>query len=100
VTKLPRTWSGAFSSANAVSMSWRKVGPPERVGSAHLRQSRANAAAVDRQAFLLSRPLGLDEQETKEKLAGMLRRHEEEWDSFVDALEPRSFVAQWIARGQ
>ena len=28
------------------------------------------------------------------------RRHEEEWDSFVDALEPRSFVAQWIARGQ
>ncbi len=61
---------------------------------------QANAAAVDRQAFLLSRPLGLDEQETKEKLAGMLRRHEEEWDSFVDALEPRSFVAQWIARGQ
>lgn len=67
---------------------------------AHLRQSRANAAAVERQAFLLNRPLGLDEQETKEKLAGMLRRHEEEWDSFVDSLEPRSFVAQWIARGQ
>lgn len=67
---------------------------------AHLRQSQANAAAVERQAFLPSRSLGLDEQETKEKLAGMLRRHEEEWDSFVDSPEPRSFVAQWIARGQ
>ena len=64
------------------------------------RRSPASAAAVARHAFLLSRPLGLDEQETKEKLERMLRQHEDEWRDFVDLLGPRSFVAQWIARGQ
>ena len=66
---------------------------------ANLRRSPASAAAIKRQAFLLSRSLGLDEQDTQRKLEGMLRRHEEEWRDFVDSLGPRSFVAQWITRG-
>ena len=66
---------------------------------AKLRQSSANAAAVQRQAFFLSRSLGLDEQQTQASLDGLLRRHEAEWRGFVDSLGPRSFVAQWIARG-
>lgn len=67
---------------------------------ADLHRSPASAAVVARQAFLLSRPLGLDEHKTKKRLADMLRQHEDEWRGFVDSLGPRSFVAQWIARGQ
>ncbi len=66
---------------------------------ANLRQSAADAAPLKRQIFLLSRSLGLDERETQDRLERMLRRHEEEWRSFVESLGPRSFVAQWIARG-
>ena len=67
---------------------------------ADLRGSPASEVAIERQAFRLSRALGLDEQETKEKLEGMLRQHEDEWRGFVDSLGPHSFVAQWIARGR
>ena len=66
---------------------------------ASLHRSPANSAAIKRQSFFLGRSLGLDEQDTQTKLEGMLRRHEEEWRGFVDSLGPRSFVAQWIARG-
>ena len=66
---------------------------------ASLRQSPANTVAVKKQAFFLSRPLGLRKQETQARLERMLQRHENEWRSFVDSLGPRSFIAQWIARG-
>ena len=66
---------------------------------ASLRHSPFNAAALRRQTFLLSRSLGLEEQDTQTKLEGLLRRHEEEWRDFVDSLGAHSFVAQWIARG-
>ena len=64
---------------------------------AALCRTPANAVTLKRQAFLLSRSLGLGEQETQARLERMLRRHEEEWWGFVDSLGPRSFVAQWIA---
>ena len=67
---------------------------------ADLHRSPASAAGIARQAFLLSRPIGLDEQKTKKRLADMLRQHEDEWRGFVESLGPRSFMAQWIARGQ
>ena len=63
---------------------------------ATLRQWPANVATLNRQAFLLSRSLGMDEQETQTRLERMLRQHEEEWRDFVDSLGPRSFVSQWI----
>ena len=66
---------------------------------ATLRESRPSAVTLQRQAFLLGRSLGLDIRETQDKLERMLQRHEEEWRSFVESLGPRSFVAQWIARG-
>ena len=66
---------------------------------ASLRQSAVNSATLKKQVFLLSRSLELGKQDTWTKLEGMLRRHEEEWSGFVDSLGPRSFVAQWIARG-
>ena len=64
-----------------------------------LLRSTANRSALARQTFLLSRSLGLSEEETRTNLERMLRRHEEEWKSFVNSLGPRSFVAQWIAGG-
>ena len=66
---------------------------------AGLRQSTADAAPLKKQIFLLSGSLGLDERDTRARLERMLRRHEEEWRSFVESLGPRSFVAQWVARG-
>ena len=66
---------------------------------ANLRRFPICAAAIGRQAYLLDRSLGLDERDTQTKLEGMLQRHEEEWRGFIDFLGPRSFVAQWIARG-
>ena len=66
---------------------------------ANLRQSAEDAGPLRKQVFLLSRSLGLDERETEDRLERMLRRHEEEWRSFVESLGPRSFVAQWIGRG-
>lgn len=66
---------------------------------ANLRQSTADAGLLKKQVFLLSRSLGLDERETRDRLERMLRRHEEEWRSFVGFLGRGSFVAQWIARG-
>lgn len=66
----------------------------------HLRRSPAGAAAIARQAFLLTRPLRLDEQEAKKRLEDMLRQHEDEWRGFVDSLGPRSFVTPWTARGR
>lgn len=67
---------------------------------ASLRRSKVDAATLKKQIFLLSRSLGMREQDTQTKLENMLRRHEEEWRDFVESLGSRSFVAQWIARGQ
>ena len=66
---------------------------------ATVREAPAGAAALEREAFLLSRLLGLGELETRANVEGMLRRHEEEWRDFVDSFGSRSFVAQWTARG-
>ena len=66
---------------------------------ARLRRSPAQAAALERHAFLLSRSLDLGEEETHARLKDMLQRHEEEWRRFLDSLGSRSFVAQWVAQG-
>lgn len=66
---------------------------------AALCRSPANGATFRRQAFFLSRSLGSSGEETQANLRRMLQRHGEEWREFVDSLGPRSFVAQWIARG-
>ena len=66
---------------------------------AALSQSPANGTTFRTQAFFLSRSLGSSEEETQARLRRMLRRHGEEWREFIDWLGPRSFVAQWIARG-
>ena len=67
---------------------------------ANLQRSPVDAATLKKQSFLLSRSLGRREQNTQMKLQNMLRRHEEEWREFVESLRLRSFVTQWIARGQ
>ena len=66
---------------------------------ADLLHSSANQVLLDRQVFQLSRSLELPEKETRQKLERLLKRHEEEWKSFVDSLGPRSFVAQWTLGG-
>lgn len=50
-------------------------------------------------AAMRSNAIGVKRFDPEWRLEGMLRRHEEEWSGFVDSLGPRSFVAQWIARG-
>ena len=63
-------------------------------------QSPANQPGLSRQVFGLSRSLGLTEEDVRTKLYRLIRQHEEEWRNFVDSLGPKSFVAQWVRRGE
>jgi hypothetical protein len=63
-------------------------------------QSPANQPGLSRQVFGLSRSLGLAEEEVQTKLYRLIRQHGVEWRNFVDSLGPKSFVAQWIKRGE
>ena len=63
-------------------------------------QSSANQAGLSRQVFLLSRSRGLTEEKVRAKLHRLIRQHAKEWRGFVDSLGPKSFVTQWIGRGE
>ena len=65
---------------------------------ANVLHSSANQVGLSRQVFLLSRSLGLSEEETRTKLERLLEKHTEEWNGFIDSLGPRSFVTQWVRR--
>ncbi len=65
---------------------------------ANVLHSSANQVGLSRQVFLLSRSLGLSEEETRTKLERLLKKHTEEWNGFIDSLGPRSFVTQWVRR--
>ena len=60
--------------------------------------SPASQAGLFRQVFLLSRSLGLPEEEIRAKLARLIRKHADEWKKFIESLGPASFVAQWVER--
>ena len=63
-------------------------------------QSPANQPGFSRQVFRLSRSLELNEAEVRAKLERLVVQHAKEWRGFVDSLGPKSFVAQWIRRGE
>lgn len=58
----------------------------------------ANQAGLARQVDQLSKSLGLSEEEVRTKLKRLLEKHAKEWESFIDSLGPKSFVAQWVER--
>ena len=63
---------------------------------ADLPHSAVNAPAVNRQVFLLSRSIGFGGNDIRGNLERMLRRHREEWKSFIDSLGPWSFLTKWV----
>ena len=63
-------------------------------------QSSVSQPSISRQVSALSRSLGLAEEEVRTKPYRLIRQHREEWENFVDSLGPKSFVAQWIRRGE
>ena len=68
---------------------------------ASILHSSANQAGLSRQVFWLSRSsLGLAEEEVRAKLERLIRKHKEEWRDFIDSLGSKSFVTQWIRRGE
>lgn len=62
---------------------------------AGLRHSAIHAPSLKRNAFQLSRPLGLTMTEAEARLGRLLKQHEDEWKNFMDELGPRSFIKQW-----
>jgi hypothetical protein len=62
---------------------------------AGLLESDSNQIVLDRNAFLLSRSLSETEHAIQNKLNKMLKKHREEWRSFVKYLGPQSFVSRW-----
>jgi 7-cyano-7-deazaguanine synthase in queuosine biosynthesis len=62
---------------------------------AGLRASAANAGALNLSAFQLGRSLGLSQDDARTRLDRLLRQHESEWKSFVQAQGRNSFIADW-----
>jgi hypothetical protein len=67
---------------------------------AALRHSPVNQRALKRKTSRLSRSLALSEADASAKIDRLLKKHEEEWKSFVASLGPQSFVAQWAVGAQ
>lgn len=57
-----------------------------------------NTALLQRQARILSSAVGLPTIEVETRLARMLGKHADEWNSYVDSLGDRSLVRQWARR--
>ena len=53
---------------------------------------------LDRRAYQLSHSLGISLNDARRKLVRLLKKHAEEWASFVSSLGPKSFVTQWVER--
>lgn len=62
---------------------------------ANLKNSPSNAQSLDLSTFQLSQACGLSESDTAKKLSRMLEQHKTEWDNFVRALGPDSFINAW-----
>lgn len=57
-----------------------------------------NTPHLRRQARILSGAVGLPPGEVETRLARMLGKHADEWNSYVDSLGDRSLVRQWARR--
>ena len=57
-----------------------------------------NTPLLRRQAGLLSGAIGLPPEEVEAKLARMLGKHADEWNSYVGSLGDRSLIKEWARR--
>ena len=62
---------------------------------ANLLDSPGNQEGLNLQVFHLSQVLGVRENDIRQKLERLLRKHKKEWKSFLDSLDPKSFVVKW-----
>lgn len=53
------------------------------------------APLVRRHAMLLAQALTISQDDAERRLSGLLRRHADEWKSYLDSLGARSFVRRW-----
>ena len=67
---------------------------------ASLLNSPGNQEGLDLQVFRLSQVLGVGENDIRQRLERLLRKHEEEWKTFLDSLGPKSFVVKWAMEAQ
>jgi hypothetical protein len=95
-----------FESGAAVDFDKRKITEALRqyavAGVLHLdhlagiRNSKIKASMLKRNAFKLGQVLNLTQIETEARLERLLKQHEGEWKSFLDALGQQSFIKEWI----
>lgn len=62
---------------------------------AGLKHSAIHAPSLKRNAFQLSKSLGLPMEDVGMRLDRLLQQHEYEWKSFMAELGPNSFIKQW-----
>ena len=67
---------------------------------ASILRSSTDQTTLNLRAFQLSRALSCPQAEARTKLVRLLEKHTEEWNGFIDSLGPRSFVTQWVKRGE
>lgn len=90
--------AGAASSFIGVTDTMREYAIAGTLHLDHLAElgtSSPDATAIKREALLLSLTLKLPLAEVEMRLSGLLRKHQEEWGSFLDSLGSESFVARW-----
>ena len=63
---------------------------------ANFLNSELNRSRFDLHVSQLSQVLELPINEVRSNFECLLRRHEKEWKSFLDSLEPNSFVSKWV----
>ena len=57
-----------------------------------------NRSRFDLHVTQLSQVLERSENEVRSKFERLLRKHENEWKSFLDSMGPNSFVSKWVKR--
>lgn len=62
---------------------------------AGLADSPRHQSTVRRNASQLAKSLDMTNEDAEMKLVSLLRRHRDEWHSFVGSLGPNSFIRQW-----
>jgi hypothetical protein len=67
---------------------------------AHVNRSDANRETMAHEAYKLSQSLALPEAEVSRRLARGLDHHGQEWQAFLAAAGPESFLADWINGGR
>lgn len=90
--------SAAFEHITKAQREYAIAGALHLDHLASLHKSPINKGTIDLTVAQLSRSRGIPQDKVRASINRLLNEHESEWMSFLDALGPNSFVANWVSR--